>query len=79
MLFILEDGTCYVTKDAQGNGILAKFYHRPHRPSKISILSHTDLTQTLQSSTRDPTDLHKEYLFSIWTHRDPTDLPELAY
>ena len=53
--------------------------YRPHRPSKLSILSHTDLTQSLQSSTTDPTDILKEYLFSIWTHTDPTDLPKLAY
>ena len=28
--------------------------HRPQRPSKISILSQKDLTQTLQSATRTP-------------------------
>ena len=26
-----------------------------------------------------PTDLHKENLFSIWSHTDPTDLSKLAY
>ena len=52
--------------------------HRPHRPSKISIWSPTDLPQTLQSSTTDPTDLQKDYLLSIWSPTDPTDLPKLA-
>ena len=53
--------------------------HRPHRPSKISIWSPTDLPQTLQSSTTDPTDLQKDYLLSIWSPTDPTDLSKLAY
>ena len=53
--------------------------HRPHRPSKSSIWSPTDLPQTLQSSTTDPTDLQKDYLLSIWSPTDPTDLPKLAY
>ena len=49
--------------------------HRPHRPSKIKIWSPTDLPQTLQSSTTDPTDHQKDYLFSIVSPTDPTDLP----
>merc|ERR1712051_468638 len=53
--------------------------HRPHRPSKISIWSSTDLPQTLQSYITDPTDLQKDYLLSIWSPTDPTDLPKLAY
>ena len=53
--------------------------HRPHRPVKISIWRPTALPQSLQSSTTDPKDPQKDYLLSIWSPTDPTDLPKLAY
>merc|ERR1712016_275235 len=65
--------------------IIYLVYGVPQTPQTFQNLhmeSHrppTDLPQTLQSSTTDPTDLQKDYLLSIWSPTDPTDLPKFAY
>ena len=50
----------------------------PHRPSKRYSIIVCFIFFSNVSNT-DPTDLQKEYLFSIWSHTDHTDLLELAY
>ena len=55
--------------------------HKPHRSTQTfkKILYNSLLRFFSNVSNTDPTDLQKEYLFSIWSNTDHTDLSKLAY